>query len=125
MIGLKRQRKTRQKTAIVKFLNNNTTHPTAEEVYFAVVKEVPRISLGTVYRELKKLSREAKVHEIEGKKRRFDPNTSSHAHFHCEKCDNVFDIDYSIDYEKVKELKNFDVKAHEIMFEGTCKKCER
>ncbi len=116
-----RERETRQKKAILKYLNNNTSHPTAGEVYEAVKKEIPDISIGTIYRELKKMSEKRQIRKIEGRKKRFDYNTSNHAHFKCLKCGEIFDIDYKIEYNK---LKGFEVKSHELIFNGICKKCK-
>ncbi|MCL5011443.1 MAG: transcriptional repressor [Candidatus Marsarchaeota archaeon] len=116
-----KERKTKQKKAILKYLDNNTSHPTAEEVHEAVKKEISGISLGTIYRELNKMSEKKQIRKIEGKKRRFDYNTSSHAHFKCLKCGEILDIDYKIDYKK---QNGFEIKSHELMFNGICKKCK-
>ena len=116
-----KERETRQKKAILKYLDNNTTHPTAEEVYEAVKREIPGISIGTVYRELKKMSEKRIIRKIEGKRKRFDYNTSNHAHFKCSKCGAIFDVDYKIDYKK---LRGFEIKSHDLTFNGICEKCK-
>jgi Fe2+ or Zn2+ uptake regulation protein len=120
-VGMAKERETRQKKAIIKFLDGNKTHPTAEEVYEAVKREIPSISIGTVYRELKRMSEKNQIRKIEGKKKRFDYNISNHAHFKCLKCGRVFDVDYIVDYKKVK---GFEVKSHELIFNGICEKCK-
>ncbi|MGE5577510.1 MAG: Fur family transcriptional regulator, partial [Syntrophothermus sp.] len=49
---------TRQRQIILEELKNVTTHPTADEVYEMVRRRLPRISLGTVYRNLELLAEE-------------------------------------------------------------------
>ena len=48
-------RYTRQRAAVFAYLENVDCHPTAEEVYKAVRRQMPRISLGTVYKSLEAL----------------------------------------------------------------------
>jgi Fe2+ or Zn2+ uptake regulation protein len=120
-LNQKKERKTNQKKAIMDFLNKNTSHPTAEEVYESVKKKIPNISLGTVYRELKNLKNKRKIRAIEGEKKRFDYNTSNHAHFKCVGCGRVYDVIYDVDYKKVK---GFDINYHELIFYGICKNCK-
>ena len=49
------RRMTRQRQAIMEMLAKTDEHPTAEMVYEAVRKQLPEISLGTVYRNLQLL----------------------------------------------------------------------
>ena len=67
-------RKTKQREVIVEELTRLRTHPSADELYAIVKKRLPRISLGTVYRNLDLLSREGVVHRLEvgGSQMRFD-----------------------------------------------------
>ncbi len=48
-------RYTRQRAEVFAFLQSVETHPTVEEVYRAVRRRVPRISLATVYNALEAL----------------------------------------------------------------------
>lgn len=48
-------RYTAQRGAVFGYLEQVKTHPTAEEVYRAVRRQVPRISLATVYKALETL----------------------------------------------------------------------
>ncbi|USN45836.1 MAG: transcriptional repressor [Candidatus Woesearchaeota archaeon] len=49
------ERQTIQNQKILSYVASVTSHPTAEEVFLAVVKEVPTITRATVYRNLHKL----------------------------------------------------------------------
>ena len=46
----------RQRASIKEYLDHTTEHPTADTVYLHVREEFPRISLGTVYRNLNLLA---------------------------------------------------------------------
>ena len=51
-----KHRMTKQRKLILEVLRNTNTHPTADWIYEQVKKEIPNISLGTVYRNLRLLS---------------------------------------------------------------------
>lgn len=121
-------RKTKQKDAILKFLRNTDIHPTANCIYKQVKQEIPYISLGTVYRDLKSLKQRGEIAELDysGSLTRFDGNTSKHYHFHCQKCDRIFDINEVVDSEiekRVASKTGFDVFCHRLEFYGLCRDC--
>jgi Fe2+ or Zn2+ uptake regulation protein len=60
----KRKRNTRQKAVVYQIVKSSHDHPTAEKIYERAKKEIPKISLGTVYRILKELAEEGKIREI-------------------------------------------------------------
>ncbi len=76
-------KKSKQKETILNFLKGTSSHPTASCIYEEVRKEVPNISLGTVYRNLGLLKQEDKILELDlaGSLSRFDGDTRSHYHF--------------------------------------------
>lgn len=72
----------RQRDAILTFLISRKDHPTAEVVYENVRREFPKISLGTVYRNLTLLvdmGHAVKVPCDDGSVH-FDGNVSPHYH---------------------------------------------
>jgi Fur family peroxide stress response transcriptional regulator len=50
-------RRTKQKETILEVLRGTNPHPTADWIYDEVRKEIPNISVMTVYRNLKTLTR--------------------------------------------------------------------
>lgn len=123
----KKERITCQKKIILDYLKKVKTHPSAETVYFRVRKKLPRISQGTVYRILNNLKNkgEAQAISVLGITH-FDGDTSSHAHFICQKCQRVFDIlDICRECRIIKrqKLKVGRIKNYQIYFYGHCKKC--
>jgi Fur family peroxide stress response transcriptional regulator len=122
-------RKSKQRDAILKVLMSTTSHPTAEWLYEEVRKEIPNISLGTVYRNLRLMKRQGEILELEqaGAHGRFDGNSANHYHFRCDECGMVFDIDeplvVGID-ERVERNTGFKVSHHRLEFRGLCRSCQ-
>ena len=73
----------RQREAIVKFLEERKDHPTAEFIYNNIREEYPNISLGTVYRNLSLLVELGKITKVtcDDGNDHFDPNIKPHYHF--------------------------------------------
>ncbi len=122
-------RKTRQKQAILEVLKNTTSHPTADWVYRQVRKEIPNISLGTVYRNLRQLSQNGEITELVlcSCLSRFDARTDNHYHLRCETCGGVFDVDEPLNSELDKiaaRRTGFRVLYHRLEFYGLCLECQ-
>jgi len=121
------RRNTNQRRLIYEVLRSTDTHPTADWIYEQVRKEIPNISLGTVYRNLKILKEEGKIIELnDGKQSRFDARTDKHFHFKCAQCGGIFDIDsdglISVNEDKLLDL-GFYVDDLDVIFTGICFKC--
>ena len=121
-------RLTSQRQVIIEELRKVKTHPTANQVYDMVRKRLPRIGLGTVYRNLELLTEKGLINKLEvgGEQKRFDGDTSQHYHIRCVKCHRVEDIFI----EKHKELEksaasccNYKILDHHVQFSGICSKC--
>ena len=122
-------RKTKQKEAILEVLRGTTSHPTADWVYSEVRKEIPDISLGTIYRNLRILCQMGEVLELVlcGSSSRFDARCDNHYHFRCEKCGRVFDIDEPVDKKidgRIARKTGFEVMYHKLEFRGFCMDCQ-
>lgn len=122
-------RMTTQRKIILEELRKVTTHPTASDLCKEVRKRLPRISLGTVYRNLDILSREGIILKLDvaGHEMRFDGNTDGHYHLRCLKCGRVDDImmDTLPDLdEKAQEVTHYSVVGHNLEFVGVCPDCE-
>jgi len=91
-------RSSRQRSLILSELRKVTSHPTADEVYDMVRRIMPRISLGTVYRNLDLLVERGMVLRLgaPGGQRRFDGNAEPHPHLRCVVCSRVEDIHLDI-----------------------------
>jgi len=123
-------RKTKQREAILKVLRSTISHPAADWIYNEVRKEIPTISLGTIYRNLKLLRECGEILEIDlgNTSSRFNGNTANHYHFRCEKCRRIFDIDEPVDVsinERIARKTGFKISHHWLEFRGLCKKCQK
>lgn len=118
----------RQREAILLYLRSTKSHPTAENVYTEIRKEFPKISLGTVYRNLNLLVDQGEILRLncgDGVEH-FDAKTEPHNHFACRTCGAVIDLPIgSIDMidEEIKRNFRGRIEGHEVYFYGTCEKC--
>lgn len=122
-------RMTAQRQVILEELQKLRTHPTAAELCQIVRRRLPRISLGTVYRNLEILSRTGIVQKLDvaGVEMRFDGDTSNHYHIRCKACGAVADLDMDLVANLEAEaaaVSDYQVTGHRVEFEGLCPKCK-
>ena len=123
-------RLTTQRQIILEELSKVKTHPTASELYDMVRKRLPRIGLGTVYRNLELMAENGMVLKLEvgGTQKRFDATTQTHYHIRCTDCGKVDDIDTPVMDDLVREAANataYEVIGHHIEFSGRCLACQK
>ena len=121
-------RNTIQRETILRILRNTRSHPTADDIYHQVRKEIANISKGTVYRNLQVLQALGQVKELNlnGTISRFEIAQPNHYHFRCEHCGGVIDIDEPVDTEidcRVAERTGSLVTHHQTEFRGLCRQC--
>ncbi len=121
-------RMTRQRRVILETLRENNIHPSADEVYDMVRRELPRVSLGTVYRNLEILSELGEIQKLElsGSMMRFDGVPEKHYHIRCINCDRLDDAPLgSLDNieEKLLGATEYKVMGHRLEFMGLCPDC--
>ena len=120
----------KQRELILKTLQENPIHPTADEIYQLLRLELPSISLGTVYRNLNQLSESGEVMKITGLDGsvHFDHNTHKHYHFICNKCNKVYDIPAkaipNIE-NSVEECTGLHISECELVLKGLCRDCQK
>lgn len=119
----------RQRESIKNFLVTRYDHPTAETIYDNIRLEFPKISLGTVYRNLALLTELGEIGKISTGTGpdRFDGNTAPHYHFFCRKCGGVSDLAMeSIDHINTIAGAHFDgrIEGHVTHFYGICPACK-
>ena len=117
---------TNQRMVILKYLRCVMSHPTAEQIYLAVKRKLPHISLGTVYRNLDFLSRQNFLLELQGNddKTHYDGHMDQHDHFVCENCRKIYDIDEIRRSGKNPKLKIGTVKSVHLNYYGICRSCQ-
>ena len=122
-----RTRETKQRRVVYETVKNTHSHPTADWIFEKVRRQMPKVSLGTVYRNLGVLKDEGLVKEIYGNDRRahYDADTSKHAHFICSGCDEIIDVRgvQNIDWRTMKDLVGCEVEDQTVVFSGRCPGC--
>jgi len=121
-------RLTTQRQIILEELSKVKTHPTASELYDMVRKRLPRIGLGTVYRNLELMAENGMILKLEvgGTQKRFDATTDTHYHIRCSGCGKVDDIDTPVMDDLVREAAeatSYEVLGHHVEFSGLCPAC--
>lgn len=114
---------------IYRRLLENPGHPSAEEIYRAVQRDHPNISMATVYKTLEMLaehnliSKVTHLHDLA----RYDCNNDFHHHFVCIKCKKIVDI-VSDDLNNLPvpdQLKeNYHILNYRVQFDGLCANCQ-
>ena len=122
-------RLTRQRRIILEVVRATDAHPTAALVYRRVRRRLPRVSLATVYRNLRTLAAEGVLTErADPSGVRFDGNTASHDHFTCVACGRIYDVPARADRAvraRVASRTGFEVLNHRTEFYGRCGACRR
>ncbi|MFM8393196.1 MAG: transcriptional repressor [Acidobacteriota bacterium] len=119
---------TRQRSAVYSYLCEGRQHPTAEEVYLGVKRELPRISLATVYKNLESLVNcglATKVTAGDGAAR-YDIRTDHHYHSRCLKCGAMVDLEPEAEGalpELVRIPDAFEVTQYRVEVLGFCASC--
>lgn len=119
---------TPQRLAILKYLEGNKEHPSADAIYKAISKKFPTMSFATVYNTLETLRKHDQVKELnfDPYKKRFDPNTKPHHHAICVSCQKILDVqnDFSLAPPKI-DSEAFEILGNHIEFYGFCSKCKK
>lgn len=119
---------TPQREAILHYMAESDTHPTAEEIYRALHADFPNMSQATVYNNLHLFSKIGFVKELSHRdtSSRFDFTNTQHYHAICEKCGVVVDLYYPVldDIDEVAHsLIGFEVSHHKMEVYGSCPDC--
>lgn len=122
-----KQRATRQLAAVYDALAASFDHPTADQIFRRVRGILPRVSLGTVYRNLEKLREQGRLRvvRLEGGQAHYDAMVDAHDHFVCERCSAVVDLPAGAHTPDVAPLRaaGYDVHWHTTALYGVCNHC--
>ncbi len=128
MLAKRNLRMTRQRKVILEELRRINNHPSADELYERVRQLIPRISLGTVYRNLEVLSELGEIQKLElsGSLKRFDGNPRKHYHIRCMNCDRIDDAPLAFQKNLEDQLNgetDYKIMGHRLEFVGLCPAC--
>lgn len=117
---------TGQRKAIVERLCGRKDHPTAEQLYKELKKDYPTISFATIYSTVQLLEEMGylQILTIDEKKTHFDPTWAAHAHFFCQKCGRLEDIEMEQEeVDKLKNLSEYRTQSLQVYLYGLCPEC--
>ncbi|HPT64705.1 MAG TPA: Fur family transcriptional regulator [Acetomicrobium sp.] len=119
---------TGQRKAIIEKLCGRKDHPTAEQLYSELQKSHPAISFATIYSTVQLLAEMGflQILTIDDKKTHFDPSSETHAHFFCQRCGLLEDIDMSQEErDKLKRLSKYRARSMQVYLYGLCHECDK
>ena len=125
-------RLTGPRRVVLEVVRGTDSHPTAGGIHQMVRRRLPRVSLGTVYRNLRLLVAQGLVKELPGPHARFDGNVSDHHHFTCLGCGRIVDVAGPVTEPHSRALcgrvaaqVGASVSYHRIEFYGRCLACRK
>lgn len=114
-----------QRLKVLEYLYENRCHPTVDNIYTSLYKDISTLSKTTVYNTLRVLSEAGlvRVITIEDNETRYDINVEDHGHFKCDSCGGIYDFAIDIDSLRCGGLNNFKIYDKNIYFKGICPEC--
>ena len=112
---------------IYNYLYETKAHPSADMIYNDLKSILPKLSLKTVYTNLRFFEEHGKVVRVANVNGsdRYDANCEEHVHLVCDECGAVIDI-MDADIKKAKkacQVGQAKIKSIQIVLHGTCEKC--
>jgi Fe2+ or Zn2+ uptake regulation protein len=125
-------RNTKQRQAILDAIETHGGHLTAEEIYKIVKRRHPRLSLGTVYRNLRVLADQGTVRELDFGMAitYFETTKDTHYHLVCRVCSGIVDVEMELEKKLMKlvgqadGVGGFQIENHRLDFVGVCEACQ-
>lgn len=127
-LDIKGYRLTKQRRAVLKVLQSTISHPEANSIYEKVRKEIPHVSLGTIYRTLGILKEVGLLRELDygSSLSHYDANAENHPHIVCTNCGRIDDLQSPLPdnlEEQASKATDFLITDHRLEFYGLCPHC--
>ncbi|MGI6466584.1 MAG: Fur family transcriptional regulator [Sphaerochaetaceae bacterium] len=116
----------KHRVAVYRYLVENPTHPTVDEIYCSLKTKMNSISRTTVYNVLNLLSEKGVIQQltIDKTEMRYDANVENHIHFRCKVCNEVFDL-HTTPFPSITIPAEFEIDQTEINVSGICPTCAK
>lgn len=118
-----------QRLAIMDYLITHPIHPSIDDVYKGLCKQVPTLSKTTIYNTLRMMSEKhaAQMITIDDHKVCYDGNIESHVHFYCKKCGKVIDLmtEKAPQLKKDKSVDGNIIQEAQLYYKGICAECAK
>lgn len=121
-------RMTPQRHAILAYLMNSHSHPSADEIFKALVGHFPSMSVATVYNNLNVFMETKLIRELTygDSSSRYDADLTDHYHAICTHCGIIVDFNHPplLEVETLASAETgFQIKGHRLEVYGTCLAC--
>ena len=117
---------TPQRLSIVEELYGHI-HMSIEELYDAIKKKFPAVSLATVYKNINAMMEKNFVLEVKipEQKTKYELAKTSHSHVLCQKCGKLEDVKLDLDDITLEaaHLTHYQINENALVFSGLCPKC--
>ena len=123
-------RATPQRVVVHRILRELAGHVTAEELLAAAARELPNVSLPTIYAVLSLLEEMGMVRRVSalGGTAMYDPVLAPHHHAVCRSCGRVWDLDANVDDGSAlaaARALGFEDGHAQLTVQGLCADCAR
>ncbi|MCP4446744.1 MAG: transcriptional repressor [Myxococcales bacterium] len=123
-------RSTPQQRAILEYLQGSRAHPAADMIYEHVRQDLPKVSMGTIYRNLENLVRDGHITKLDmpGAQKRYDGDLRAHHHVRCDLCGTIADLFATEPTQLAKTAESetgFTIHGCQILFSGLCSSCQK
>lgn len=121
----KNLRPSHHRIKILEYLLDKQGHPSVDQIFNDLHKEIPTLSKSTVYNTLNLFvtARLVRMLTIEDNETRYDLIIDKHGHFKCESCGTIYDFKINIDDFIADELSDFQINDQDVYFKGICSSC--
>jgi Fur family peroxide stress response transcriptional regulator len=122
------RRNSKQRERIYELIKGSRSHPTAQWIYYTLRQEIPSLSLGNVYRNLKILMEEGRIKCMDFMDgiEHYDAIVEIHYHFTCNHCGGISDFSMPIQValnQEAQKISKHSITGHTIHFFGICESC--
>lgn len=114
-----------QRLKVLDYLTLNQCHPTVDQIFTDLQREIPTLSKTTVYNTLRILVEAGfvRVITIEDNETRYDIEIENHGHFKCESCGTIYNFEIDINSLASRDLTDFKINDKNVYFKGICPRC--
>jgi len=114
-----------QRLKVLEYLYQNQCHPTVDQIFIDLHKDMPTLSKTTVYNTLRILvgAGLVRVITIEDNETRYDIIVENHGHFKCESCGTIYNFRFNVDLLVSEDLNSFKIDDKNVYFKGICPSC--
>lgn len=116
-----------QRIKIMQFILNNEHHSSVDSIYKELLHEIPTLSKTTVYNTLALFVEKKIINSItiDNTEILYEQSQKPHAHFQCNVCKSIIDIELNSNLYGISEIENHKVENVNIHLRGICKECRK